>query len=322
MPDSRELQYDVVDVFAERPFTGNQLAVVHGTEGLSDAQLLAIAREFSFSETTFPGPADEASYPVRIFTPGGEIPFAGHPTLGAAWVLRARGLVPAGELTQVCGAGEIGVRFASDEPEDLVELTATPRDLAGPLPDQAVAALLVDLGLSADDRAGDAWVAGAGLDFVHLPVTPDAIRRARPARASIGVLAEARAQRAVSWGGVSDLAGGLDLTAPLEGVNLFAPAETGGSGPTLTVQARVFVPGLSVAEDPATGSAAAGLGIALVAMGLLPDGGAYEISQGVEMGRPSRLFGRVEVAFGVASRVHVAGQVFPVARGTIAVPRP
>ncbi len=302
MPDPRELQYDVVDVFAERPFAGNQLAVVHDTDGLSDAQLLAIAREFNFSETTFPGPADEASYPVRIFTPGGEIPFAGHPTLGTAWVLRAHGLVPAGELTQVCGAGDIGVRFASDEPEDLVELTATPQDLAGPLPDESVAALLEDLGLDVEDRAGDVWVAGTGLDFVHLPVRTDAVRRARPARAP-----------------VSDLARGLDLTAPLEGVNLVGIA---GSAPTVSVHARVFVPGLSVAEDPATGSAATGLGVALVAMGVLPEGGSYEISQGVEMGRPSRLFGRVEVAFGVASRVHVAGQVFPVARGTIAVPRP
>ncbi|MEP6817275.1 MAG: PhzF family phenazine biosynthesis protein [Marmoricola sp.] len=302
MPESRALAYDVVDVFADRPFAGNQLAVVHGTEGLSDAQLLAIAQEFNFSEAAFPGPADESSYPLRIFTPGGELPFAGHPTLGAAWVLRARGLVTGAELTQVCGAGDIGVRFASDEPEDLVELTASPRDLAGPLPDAAVTALLDDLGLGAADQAGDAWIAGAGLDFVHLPVVEDALARARPAQRPVRGLAQ-----------------GLGLTAPLEGVNLVA---VGGVSPALTVHARVFVPGLQVAEDPATGSAAAGLGIALVAMGMLPKGGAYEISQGVEMGRPSRLFGRVEVAFGVASCVHVAGQVFPVAAGTIVVPRP
>ncbi|MDQ6642379.1 MAG: PhzF family phenazine biosynthesis protein [Actinomycetota bacterium] len=301
MPESRELPFDVVDVFGAAPFTGNQLAVVHDTEGLSDAGLLAIAREFNFSETTFPGIADEASYPVRIFTVGGEIPFAGHPTLGTAWVLRSRGLVSGNELTQVCGAGDIGVRFASDEPEDMVELTATPRDLAGPLPDDAVAELLDDIGLGAQDRAGDAWIAGAGLDFVHLPVLADAVGRARPAR-----------------GDFSRLGGGHDLTAPLEGVNLVA---VDGSGPELKVNARVFVPGVGVGEDPATGSAAAGLGIALVAMGVLADGGSYEITQGGEMGRPSRLFGRVEVAFGVASRVHVAGQVFPVATGTIAAPR-
>jgi trans-2,3-dihydro-3-hydroxyanthranilate isomerase len=300
MPELRELAYDVVDVFAERPFAGNQLAVVHGASDLSDAQLLALAREFGFSETAFPGEADETSYPVRIFTPGGEIPFAGHPTLGTAWVLRARGLVAGAELTQACGAGDIDVRFASDAPDDLVELTATPRDLAGPLPDDAVAALLDDLGLDHADRAGEAWVAGAGLDFVHLPVVTDAVARARPAQASVGHLAH-----------------GWELSAPLEGVNLVAVE---GEAPALRVHARVFVPGLSVAEDPATGSAAAGLGIALVATGLLPEGGSYEITQGVEMGRPSRLFGRVEVAFGVASRVHVAGQVFRVASGSIAAP--
>jgi trans-2,3-dihydro-3-hydroxyanthranilate isomerase len=82
----------------------------------------------------------------------------------------------------------------------------------------------------------------------------------------------------------------------------------------------VFLPGLSVPEDPATGSAAAGLGIAMVAAGLLPDGGRYEIAQGIEMGRPSRLHGRVEVSDGAASHCHVAGQVQPVARGEIVVP--
>jgi len=88
------------------------------------------------------------------------------------------------------------------------------------------------------------------------------------------------------------------------------------------VRSRVFVPGLSVPEDPATGSAAAGLGMALVASHVLPGGGRYEITQGVEMGRPSRLFGRVDAEAGVPTRCHVAGRVFPVARGTIAVPAP
>jgi trans-2,3-dihydro-3-hydroxyanthranilate isomerase len=108
---------------------------------------------------------------------------------------------------------------------------------------------------------------------------------------------------------------GPELEDPLEGVNLYAL-----DGPA--VRARVFVPGLFVPEDPATGSAAAGLGMALVARGVLPDGGRYEITQGVEMGRPSRLFGRVDAEHGVPTRCHVAGRVFPVARGTIAVPAP
>ena len=141
-------------------------------------------------------------------------------------------------------------------------------------------------------------MAGAGLNFVHLPVRAEAVGWA--------------------WAGhtpVSEVVAGLELEDPLEGVNLYAL-----DGPA--VRARVFVPGLSVPEDPATGSAAAGLGMALVARDVLPDGGRYEITQGVEMGRPSRLFGRVDAERGVPTRCHVAGRVFPVARGTIAVPAP
>ena len=89
------LSYDIVDVFTDRPFAGNQLAVVHGADELGTAQCLALAKEFGFSETTFPSSAvvDGAEYSTRIFTPGGEIPFAGHPTLGTAWVLRSHGLL-------------------------------------------------------------------------------------------------------------------------------------------------------------------------------------------------------------------------------------
>ncbi len=294
MPSSDELAYNVVDVFADAAFAGNQLAVVHGTAGLTDAQLLVLTREFGFSETAFPSGGDGDRYRVRIFTPGGEIPFAGHPTLGTAWVLRAGGLLTGAAATQECGAGEIGVRFD----EDLVELSAAARDLSGPLPDDLVALLLADLDLTPDLRTGDAWVAGAGLNFVHLPVRAEAVGRARAGRTP-----------------VSDVVAGPELEDPLEGVNLYAL-----DGPA--VRARVFVPGLFVPEDPATGSAAAGLGMALVARGVLPDGGRYEITQGVEMGRPSRLFGRVDAEHGVPTRCHVAGRVFPVARGTIAVPAP
>jgi len=87
------LSYDIVDVFTDRPFAGNQLAVVHGAEGLSTEQCLAIAQEFNYSETTFPAAVEASSYDTRIFTPAREIPFAGHPTLGTAWVLRERGLL-------------------------------------------------------------------------------------------------------------------------------------------------------------------------------------------------------------------------------------
>lgn len=289
------LEYDVVDVFAETPFAGNQLAVVHGAADLPDATLLAIAREFNYSETTFPTPVDGGRYRVRIFTPSGELPFAGHPTLGTAWVLREAGLLNTDEVVQECGAGDVGVRFD----ETGVELSATPRDLAGPLDDDAVAALLAPLGLTAADRDGQAWIAGTGLGFVHLPVTDEAVTRARLGRS-----------------GPRDLAD-LPATAdPLDGINLYAVTSAPGTTP-VEVHSRVFVLGF---EDPATGSAAAGLGMALHARGILDEGGPYEISQGREIGRPSFLRGRVEDSDGAISRVRVAGEVYPIAHGRIRVP--
>ncbi|RLV50842.1 PhzF family phenazine biosynthesis protein [Nocardioides mangrovicus] len=277
----RSLPYDVVDVFADEPFSGNQLAVVHGAAGLDDATLLAVTREFGFSETAFPEPVGAAGYRVRIFTPGGEIPFAGHPTLGTAWVLRQNGELREDEVVQTCGAGEVGVRFL--ESAGLVELTATPRTLEGPLTEE-VAGLARGVGLEADDVVGPAWRAGAGLDFSYLPVRPDAVARARP---------------------------GTDSDVDVYAVT---------PGDPVRVHSRVFVADLAVPEDPATGSAAAGLGIVLAASGVLPDGGDVEIAQGAELGRPSRLFLTVEARGGVADRVRVAGRVFATMRGTLDVP--
>ena len=297
------LSYDIVDVFTDRPFAGNQLAVVHDAEELTTEQCQAIAQEFGYSETTFPasGVRDGREYDVRIFTPEQEIPFAGHPTLGTAWALRSRGVLSSERCVQVCGAGQIGVRFDGG----LVSLSATPRDLAGPLDDDLARDLLRTVGLKVTDLAGQAWIAGCGLSFVHLPVTEEAVVRAMPASRPFG---EALRERLQAVGEVEDL---------LDALNVHAVA---GDAPHLSVHSRVFVPSAGVPEDPATGSAAAGLGMALVASGLLPEGGRYDIIQGVEMGRPSQLAGRVEAADGRATLCHVAGAVQPVASGEITVP--
>jgi trans-2,3-dihydro-3-hydroxyanthranilate isomerase len=301
MAQDNRLAYDVVDVFTERPFAGNQLAVVHGAGELSGDQCQRIAQEFGYSETTFPASVrDGSEYLTRIFTPEQEIPFAGHPTLGTAWVLRSRGLLTAERATQVCGAGRIGVRFD----DDLVELSATPRDLVGPLEKDLTRDLLRVVGLSLSDLAGPAWVAGCGLSFVHLPVSEEAVLRAAPSGRSFAPLHE----RLTAAGPLEDL---------LDAIDVYAVA---GDAPRLAVHARVFVPGVGVPEDAATGSSAAGLGMALVASGLLPEGGRYDITQGTEMGRPSVLHGRVEAGDGRATRCHVAGRVQPVAAGEIAVP--
>jgi trans-2,3-dihydro-3-hydroxyanthranilate isomerase len=298
------LRYHLVDVFAREPFAGNQLAVVLGADDLSTGQLQAIAQEFNLSETTFPvtrTAADVsagADYRVRIFTASREIPFAGHPTLGTAWVLANRGGLEPGERVQACGAGLIGVQVPRD-PSGLVELRATPRDLSRALSEQAGAALAESVGLGPDDVAGSAYVAGCGLNWAYLPVSASAIPRARPRQQPMDDV---------------DL-GGADLDDLLIGINVFALDG-------LTVRSRVFVPGPSVPEDPATGSAAVGLGMALVAGGIAaPDGVTrYEIRQGIELGRSSYLSGRVEAQQGKAITCWVAGHVQPIGEGVIAVP--
>ncbi len=304
------LEYDVVDVFTDRAFAGNPLAVVYGADRLSTAQLQAITSEFNLSETAFPATLTEmdltvgADYRVRIFTPGGEVPFAGHPTLGTAWSLRQRSWLAAGNRKQACGAGLIGVRVPAD-PKGPVELSALPRDSARTLSSSDGQQLAELVGVASDDTIGDAYAAGCGLTWLYLRASGDAVTRSR---ASARRLSEATIDLAF-------------LEDPVDGVNVYAVEL---SEDRIDVHSRVYVPGYGISEDPATGSAAAGLGLVLVASGVAEADGEtpYTISQGVEMGRPSRLHGRVEASTGVATLVHIAGQVVPVASGTIVVPAP
>jgi trans-2,3-dihydro-3-hydroxyanthranilate isomerase len=312
-PNER-LSYEVVDVFAPRPFAGNPLAVVYGADGLSSEQMLSLATEFNLSETTFPvaltaaDVAAGADYRLRIFTPGGEIPFAGHPTLGSAWALSERGDIGHGAVVQACGAGLVDVRVPAD-PSEPVELSALPRDLARELTPEEVATVVPLVGLTVDDVAGPAYVAGCGLTWLYLRVRPEAVARSRPSGTRLAEVA-------------FDQSGLID---PLDGMDVYAVDPQPPDGDTaLHIFSRVFVPGLGIAEDPATGSAAVGLGLALVAAGLAAPRGetTYLIEQGVEMGRPSVLTARVQADGGVATRAAVAGHVIPIAAGTIAVPAP
>jgi trans-2,3-dihydro-3-hydroxyanthranilate isomerase len=257
LPDS--LDYDVVDVFAERPYAGNPLAVVHGSDGLPSDALQAIAREFNLSETAFPAPVDPATYAVRIFTPQMEVPFAGHPTVGTAWVLRRRGDLDVDAVVQRCAAGDVAVTVGVEG----ARLSAAARELGEPvqLPD-----LLAAVGLEAADLLAPARGASCGLGFVYACEVTD--------------------------------------------------------GDDVQVQARVYCPDAGVPEDPATGSAAAGLGLVLVAEGLAaPDGTTtYAVEQGAQIGRPSRLECAVDAAGGLAQVAHVGGRVQPVATGTLRPP--
>ncbi|MEW2376516.1 PhzF family phenazine biosynthesis protein [Micromonospora sp. NPDC047812] len=282
------LAYEIVDVFTDRPFAGNPLAVVFGAEGLATEQMQALALEFNLSETVFVLPPTQvgATYRARIFTPAEELPFAGHPSVGAAVTASRRGMFGVGQVTQECGAGVLPV-----------EVTATGATLTGGVPtlgpELDPEPLLEMAGLTAGDHVGPApRVAGCGLEFPYLPVRPDAVARAR--------VNAAAAQR---YG--------------VEHVSVFS-----WDAAAQTAHARVFVPGLGVPEDPATGSAALGLGVWLVASGLLPaDGRAeYTVHQGIEINRPSVLACTVTAADGQAVGATVAGHVVPVARGEITVP--
>jgi trans-2,3-dihydro-3-hydroxyanthranilate isomerase len=279
------LAYEIVDVFTDRPFAGNPLAVVFGGEHLDTDQMRALAREFNLSETAFvlPPTVEGATYRLRIFTPAAELPFAGHPSVGAAVAQYRRGLLPAGTVHQECGAGVLPVQVHED---GRATLTGGPPSL-GPVVEAGP--YLAAVGLTAEDLvAPGVRIAGCGIEFAYVPVRPTAVARAMTHPA--------------------------DLAAQ---PYVFAWDET-----SRVAHARLFAPGLGVPEDPATGSAALGLGVFLVGSGLLPPNGdsTYTVRQGIEINRPSTLECTVSAVDGAAVRTTVTGAVMPVARGEIAVP--
>lgn len=290
------LEYDVVDVFADEPFAGNALAVVHGSQGLSAAAMQAMAGEFHLSETAFPVPRGNtgaSEYDVRIFTQLTELPFAGHPSIGSAWCLARRGLLRGPELVQHCGAGPVRVTVGAGA-DDLTWLTGSSPSLRF---DQDPAGPLLAVGLTEADLVGlPTVVAGTGLRFCYLFVRPGSLARADP---DLRLLRQLR-----------------PLGPDLGGVAVIGWHDG-------AARARVFTDDISAAEDPATGSAALGLAVVLVAQGLLPAEGEsrFTVSQGVELGRPSVLHCRVEARGGRAVDCRVGGRVEPVASGTMVAPR-
>ena len=285
------LDYWVVDVFADNAFAGNPLAVVLDADALSTAQMQAVAREFNLSETTFPvrTTTADANYLLRIFTPTAELPFAGHPSVGTAWLMQSLGRVEPGRVVQECGAGLLPLQVDAAG-ATLTGGEAVVSDAVDPAP------LLAAVGLEANDFAGTEprW-AGTGINWAFLHVTDEAVARARPDLARLTALSESGADRA-----------GVSLLSWKDG----------------QAHARVFAGGFGVPEDPATGSAALGLGVWLVAAGLVPADGesSYQISQGLEMGRPSGLACSVVASDGQAVECRVSGSVVPVAHGQMVVP--
>jgi trans-2,3-dihydro-3-hydroxyanthranilate isomerase len=287
---SSAYSYEVVDVFADAPYAGNPLAVVFDADDLSTAQMQAIAREFNLSETTFPcrTTTEGADYLLRIFTPMSELPFAGHPSVGTAWLMAERGRVKRGRVVQECGAGLLPLEIHDDG----AMLTGGEPQVGPPLDPEP---LLAAVGLtSADlDPIGPPRSVGTGLRQVHLPVRANAVARVAPDY------------------------GRIDSVHP-DGMILVFHWDADAR----TSHARMFAPGSGVTEDPATGSAALGFGVWLASAGLLPADAetAYTVRQGIEMGRPSRLECTVTTERGQVVRSTVAGRVVPVARGEITAP--
>ena len=278
------LPYHVLDVFTDRPYAGNPLAVVLGADDLPTEALQAMAREFNLSETAFPmATTADADYRVRIFTPNGELPFAGHPSIGTAWLLARLGRIPTGPVRQDCGAGILTLQVSAEG----ATLTGGPATVSGP---SDAGPLLGAVGLEAGDlTAVPPRTAGAGLDWTYLPVADEAVARAVPDWPALRRATPSQGIAVLSWDAGTRRAHLRGLTENF--------------------------------EDPATGSAALGFGVFLAASGLVPDGGTdYAIDQGREIGRPSLLSGRVTVAGGEVREVTVTGGVVPVATGEVTPP--
>jgi trans-2,3-dihydro-3-hydroxyanthranilate isomerase len=291
-----EHRFATLDVFCDRPFAGNPLAVVEDADALDESSMLSVAREFGFSETVFlqastlPGCAVSA----RIFTPAGELPFAGHPTIGTAVWLAATGRVgrvdEAGHvvLQELAGSVPVDVRWLG--PDRVAATFRSPVVPSSTAIDVDAATVAAVVGLGTAELLGEPQMMTAGNPFLAVRLR------------SIDALARAAHDRS-AWLGPGE--GRPELGK----VYLFVLDDD-------DVRARLFAPVQAIPEDPATGSAAAALA-ALVAVGR-PDGTyRWTIHQGVEMGRPSRIELEVDVADGSACAARVGGEAVVVTRGTI-----
>jgi trans-2,3-dihydro-3-hydroxyanthranilate isomerase len=274
------IDFRLVDVFAERPFAGNRLLVVpESPADLDTATMQAIALEINFSESTFVTATRPDGYDVRIFTPDRELPFAGHPTIGTAFVLASEGTIGPAAI-QACPAGEIPVEVDVDR--RWASMRQFPPDVGREVVDRASVARAA--GLSIDDLVEDLPVVpiSTGISHVMVPIRDEAaLRRA------------ARQESAAAVCRAADDA---------ESLYLFTVRGDGD------VMARMFDSGLAIGEDPATGSAAGPLGGYLSIHGLAGMPGTVTVVQGELTGRPSLLVADV-TSDGDGWEVRVSGGV-------------
>ena len=285
MPTTR--RFSQLDVFTDVPLLGNPLAVVHDATGLSDAEMAAFARWTHLSETTFLLPPEDsgADYRVRIFSPGGELPFAGHPTLGSCHAWLAAGGVPRdpGTVVQQCGVGLVRVRREGRGEgrgtAARLAFAAPPLRRSGPVDATLRAQVLAALGLPDTSVHQLEWIDnGPGWMAALLPDAATVLAL-RPDFAAMGGLAL-----------------GVIGAHPV--------------GSECQFEVRAFVPGMGVREDPVTGSLNAGLAQWLIGAGLAPD--RYVAAQGAALGRAGRVFVAREGA-----DIWIGGAVCPLISGTI-----
>ena len=290
-----KLKFHTLDVFTDRKFCGNPLAVVLGADHLSTEQMQTITKEFNLSETTFvmkpENPVHTAR--VRIFYPGGEMPFAGHPTLGTAALLAELKNKPdcsfQSRITLELPAGltPVIVSRIADRIHGIFTAPVIPKHIEGWLPTPKQAALA--LGLAEHeigfDRHGLANIVG-GPRFFYIPVK------------TLGALAKAKVCEPM-W---------TDMLAPMGHMHAGYVYTRGGENPKTAFRSRMFDPGGGIVEDPATGSATALLAAQLLTAENLKDGThKWQLEQGYEMGRPSDLALEADVADAKLTAVRVGG---------------
>jgi len=293
-----------VDVFTDTPLAGNPLAVFPRATGLSAVEMGGIAREMNLSETTFVFPSTNptAHYRNRIFTPGGEIPFAGHPSIGTAFVAAMEGLVPHPDgssvvyqeleigvlpLELICEAGQVKkVVMTQGEPSVGAEV-------------KNVEPLAAALGVRAKDLGPKGLapqIAATGIQSLQVPFRSlDVVKGLDPDLRDLGKVLSKFGEKVVCYA--------------------FA---LGGETPGAAVHARSFVPDLGI-EDPATGSAAGACGAYLASRGRLP-APTFVIEQGIEIHHASRIEVSVETEGGKPRVVRVGGQSVPLIRGNLRLP--
>lgn len=308
MRDAVARRFVIMDVFADRPLAGNPLAVIVDAEGLDAAAMQAIAREFNLSETIFLLPAANPAHSaaVRIFTPVRELPFAGHPTVGAAVHLAAERLAGNSEevdavvvLEEAIGIVRCGVDVkGTGGGRAVFDLPRLP-EAAGDAADKAMIADAI--GLGSQDVGFENHVPtvfSAGLPYTLVPLSGlDAVARIRP--------------NSALWPGAFAASGGAAYLYCRHGVSHEA-----------AFHARMFASdlGSGLKEDPATGSAAAALAGAIAMFDAPTDGAhALPVEQGLEMGRASLITLELEVDAGALRGARIAGEAVTVARGELEV---